>query len=102
GETSEVLAKIEEELDELKTEIDQGMPPDRIEDELGDLLFTVTNLARHLKVDPETALRSTNRKFERRFRDVEQALRRDGKIMTDTPLDDLDALWEAAKKAERS
>ena len=102
GETSEVLAKIEEELGELKTEIDQGMPPDRIEDELGDLLFTVTNLARHLKVDPETALRSTNRKFERRFRDVEQALRRDGKIMTDTPLDDLDALWEAAKKAERS
>ncbi|MGI9493653.1 MAG: nucleoside triphosphate pyrophosphohydrolase [Geminicoccaceae bacterium] len=102
GETSEVLVKIEEELDELKIEIDQGMPPDRIEDELGDLLFTVTNLARHLKVDPETALRGTNQKFERRFRDVEQALRRDRKVMADTPLDELDALWEAAKEAERS
>ncbi len=101
GKTSEVFAKIEEELDELKLEIDQGMPQDRIEDELGDVLFTVTNLARHLKIDPETALRRTNNKFERRFRSVEDALSRDGKLMADTPLDELDALWEAVKAAAK-
>lgn len=100
GESSEVFAKIREELDELQTEIDQGMSHDRIEDELGDVLFTVVNLARHLKLNPEKALGRTNRKFERRFRAVEQALRQDNKLMADTPLGDLEALWQAAKRTE--
>ena len=96
-ETRQVLDKIDEEISELKAEIDQGADADRIEDELGDVLFTVANLARHLKVDPEAALRRTNRKFEQRFRAVEDALRADGRSMTATPLKDLEALWQAAK-----
>ena len=96
-ETRQVLDKIDEEISELKAEIDQGADADRIEDEPGDVLFTVANLARHLKVDPEAALRRTNRKFEQRFRAVEDALRADGRSMTATPLKDLEALWQAAK-----
>ena len=74
---------------------------DRIEDELGDLLFTVANLARHLKIDPEEALRRTNRKFEQRFRAIEGALEKDGRVMQATPLDELERLWQAAKGVER-
>ena len=70
-----VIDKIEEELGELRTEIEAGKTdPARITDELGDVLFAVANLARHCKVDPEAALRSTNDKFEKRFRYVEQQL----------------------------
>lgn len=97
SETSEVFAKIREEIDELQAEIDQGMSSDRVEDELGDVLFSVANLARHLKLDPEVSLGRSNRKFEQRFRTVERALRRDGKVMAETPLDDLEILWQAAK-----
>jgi tetrapyrrole methylase family protein/MazG family protein/ATP diphosphatase len=100
-ETRQVLDKIDEELSELKVELESGAIPDRVEDELGDLLFTVANLARHLKVDPEEALRRTNRKFEQRFRAVEQALSKDGRAMIETPLDDLESLWQAAKGVER-
>lgn len=95
-----VLDKIREELDEVSQEIAVGAGHDRLEDEVGDLLFAVTNLARHLKVDPEAALRRTNRKFERRFRYIEQALAREGRHATDQPLDVLDALWEEAKRGE--
>ena len=101
-ETRQVLDKIEEELAEVKAELESGAVPDRVEDELGDLLFTVANLARHLKIDPEQALRRTNRKFELRFRAVEQALSKGGRAMADTPLDDLESLWQAAKGVERS
>lgn len=97
---SDVVAKIQEELGELQEEIDHNSASDRLEDELGDLLFTVANLARHLKLDPEEALSRTNRKFERRFRTVEESVRRDGKAMAETPLDDLEALWQAVKKTE--
>ncbi len=100
-ETRQVMDKIEEELSELKVELEEGAVPDRVEDELGDLLFTVANLARHLKIDPEEALRRTNRKFEQRFRAVEETLQRDGRAMTETPLDDLEALWQAAKGVEQ-
>ncbi|MGI9500451.1 MAG: nucleoside triphosphate pyrophosphohydrolase [Geminicoccaceae bacterium] len=100
-ETSQVLAKIDEELGELKVEIADGAAIDRLEDELGDVLCTVVNLARHLKIDPEKALRRTNDKFERRFRSIEQALERDGRVMTETPLDELETLWQAAKGDER-
>ncbi|MEM7041215.1 MAG: nucleoside triphosphate pyrophosphohydrolase [Pseudomonadota bacterium] len=100
-ETRQVLAKIDEELFELRTELDAGAATDRLEDELGDVLFTIANLARHLKIDPEEALRRTNRKFEKRFRAVEQALGQDGRAMQETPLDELERLWQAAKGVER-
>jgi len=102
GETYGVFAKIREELDELQQEVDQGMAVDRVEDELGDVLFTAANLARHLKIDPENALRRSNRKFERRFRAMEHALRKDGKLMADTSLGELEDLWQMAKIDEQS
>lgn len=93
-----VVDKIREELDEVCQEMAVGAGHDRLEDEVGDLLFAVTNLARHLKVDPEAALRRTNRKFERRFRFIEQALAREGRAVEDEPLEILDALWDQAKR----
>jgi nucleoside triphosphate diphosphatase len=92
-----VLDKIDEELRELHAELEQGAPRARIEDELGDLLFAVTNLARHLDVDPEAALRGTNAKFERRFRYIEDALDRQGRRIEDADPAEMDALWEEAK-----
>lgn len=99
-ETAQVFAKIQEELDELQAEMDQGASTDRLEDELGDVLLTVVNLARHLNLDPEAALRRTNRKFERRFRTIERALLTVNKTMIETPLDELESLWQAAKGIE--
>src|SRR3546814_17503140 len=72
-----------------------------LEDEVGDLLFVVVNLARHLHVDPESALRRTNAKFERRFRAMEAALAACGEKAEDQSLDTLEELWQAAKRAER-
>jgi ATP diphosphatase len=72
-----------------------------VREELGDLLFTVANLARHLEVEPETALRETNAKFERRFRSIERQLARRGKRPETSTLEEMDALWNAAKAAER-
>ncbi len=96
-----VLDKIAEELDELRHELDTEAAQERIADELGDLLFACTNLARHLHVDPESALRHANRKFEVRFRHIEHALSQQGRTPGDATLEELDALWEAAKRAER-
>ena len=73
-----------------------------LEDEVGDLLFATVNLARHLKHDPENALRRANRKFERRFRFIEQALREQGLSIQDRTLDELDALWGEAKRQEKN
>ena len=73
-----------------------------IHDEIGDLLFSVVNLARHLKVDPETALRSANAKFDRRFRFIEQALRDTLRPIESCTLEDLDALWGEAKRQEKN
>jgi ATP diphosphatase len=92
-----VLAKVAEELAELEQALDEGAPM-AIADELGDLLFSVVNLARHLRVDPETALRAANGKFERRFRFIEQALREAGRSIDNCSLEELDALWSTAKK----
>jgi len=100
-ETRQVMDKLEEELGELQAEITEGLSIDRVKDELGDVLFTIANLARHLKVDPEEALRRTNRKFERRFRAIEEALSQDGRSMSDTPLKELERLWQAAKGVEQ-
>jgi MazG family protein len=97
-----VLAKIEEELGELRHEIAVGAQPERLQDELGDLLFAVVNLARHLKIDPEAALRHTNAKFERRFGKVEQALEAEGKSPGDAGLEEMEAAWQRAKREERA
>jgi uncharacterized protein YabN with tetrapyrrole methylase and pyrophosphatase domain len=71
-------------------------------DEIGDLLFVIVNLARHLGVDPESALKAGNRKFRRRFRYVEERLRARGKKPADSSLDEMDALWNEAKRQEGS
>ena len=98
--SADVLAKIEEELGELKHELATGSVPDRVEDEMGDLLFTVVNLARHLGVDPETALRRTNGKFERRFRVVESALAELGRSPLDASLEEMERIWVETKRRE--
>src|SRR5690242_4445558 len=93
-----VIDKIEEELGELRTEIEAGKTdPARVTDELGDVLSAVANLARHCKVDPEAALRSTNDKFEKRFRYVEQQLAVQGKLPAQATLEEMEALWQDAK-----
>ena len=93
-----VLAKLREETDEITVEIDRS-PTDAggIQDEIGDLLFTVANLARHLKVDPDQALRRTNAKFISRFGHIEKSLAASGRTATDASLDEMEALWQDAK-----
>ncbi len=100
-EVEQVFAKLDEELGEIRAEIVADGGPDRLEDEVGDLLFVVANLARHLKVDPETALRRANAKFERRFRAMEAALEALGEKAEEQTLETLEELWQAAKRAER-
>ncbi|MEK9797536.1 MAG: MazG family protein, partial [Alphaproteobacteria bacterium] len=92
-----VLEKIEEEISELKAEMAGNGNPDRLADEMGDVLFSCVNLARHLKVDPEFALRGTNTKFETRFRRVEDSLRKDGVNGRDVGIEDYERRWQAAK-----
>ncbi len=98
----DVFAKIREELDELEKEITGEAAKDFLEDELGDVLFAVTNLARKLKIDPEVALRRTNRKFERRFRGIEAALARQGRKVSDASLEDMERLWNEMKAGEKT
>jgi ATP diphosphatase len=95
-----VLAKIREETDEIQAEIRSG-GSDKIAAEVGDLLFAVVNLARHVDVDPEAVLRAANHKFERRFGAIERALAERGKTPKDSTLAEMDALWDAAKAQER-
>jgi ATP diphosphatase len=92
-----VLAKIREEADEIEGELAAG---DRATAEVGDLLFAVVNLARHLDVDPEAMLRATNQKFERRFAAIERALADRGKSPQAASLEEMDELWNEAKAAE--
>jgi len=91
-----VLDKVREELDEL-AEARQRLGPAEIEGELGDLLFTIVNVARFLKVDPEQALRRTNSKFRRRFAHVESRLADCDKTVQQSSLDEMEALWQEAK-----
>jgi MazG family protein len=95
-----VLAKVEEELDEVRAEISAGADTDRLAGEIGDLLFAVVNLARHLGVDGEAALRATNAKFERRFAAIERSLAGDGRRLEDASLDEMEVLWQRAKLGE--
>lgn len=94
------LNKCREELDELDRALAQD-GPDRWRDEMGDLLFSCVNLARHAGIDAEAALRRANARFERRFRAMESRLAKDGRTADEVALDELDRLWEAAKIAER-
>jgi ATP diphosphatase len=94
-----VLAKIREEADEIEADLAAGRRGGAAA-EVGDLLFAVVNLARHLDADPEAVLRATNQKFERRFAAIERALAARGKSPTDSTLAEMDALWDAAKAAE--
>ena len=102
-----VIEKLKEELEEVRVEFDalaaapgSAEVRDRLEDELGDLLFVAANLARHAKVDPGAALRRANHKFERRFRAMETMAAADGVRLSDLPLDAQDAYWDRAKAAE--
>ncbi|HUG61129.1 MAG TPA: nucleoside triphosphate pyrophosphohydrolase [Methylomirabilota bacterium] len=92
-----VIAKIREELDELEAEIDGSGALSAVEGELGDVLFALANLGRHLKVDPDSALRATNEKFRRRFGYIEKALAAEGRSPREASLADMEALWQRAK-----
>ena len=97
-ETSQVIDKLQEEMMELSEELIKGKDNhDKIEEEFGDMMFVYANLARHLKINPETALRRCNKKFETRFKMIEQYLINDGKIIEESSLEKLDALWDKAK-----
>ncbi len=98
---SMVFDDIREELGELEAELSDTPDPDRLEDEMGDLLFCIANLARTLKVDPEAALRRTNEKFTRRFHYVEARVAESGGAVDNTDLAQLDSYWDEAKLAER-
>ena len=115
--------KLKEETEELQAEVKQIPPPGpvpvgrgvagakgsavpedlrhRLEGEIGDLFFVLVNIARYLSVDPESALRKTNRKFKRRFQYVEEQLRAHGKKLEESSLDDMEALWQESKSTER-
>ena len=102
-----VIEKIREELEEVRVEFDalaaapdSAAVRDRLEDEIGDLLFVAANLARHANVDPGAAMRRANHKFERRFRAMEAMAAADGVNLADLPLDAQDAYWNRAKAAE--
>jgi tetrapyrrole methylase family protein/MazG family protein/ATP diphosphatase len=99
--TDEVVAKLHEELDELRAEIAAGDQA-RVREEMGDLLFVVANLARKLDVEPEDALREANAKFIRRFHHIEARLAETGRKPTDSDLEEMDALWNEARRADKS
>jgi ATP diphosphatase len=97
-----VLAKLREEIDEIEAELDQApRRGDRIEGEVGDLLFAVANLARHVAIDPDQALRRTNAKFVSRFGAIEAALAGKDRTPQEASLAEMEAIWQAAKAAER-
>ncbi len=96
-----VIDKISEEAEELREAADD-LGPDKVEEEFGDLLFVMANLARHMKVDPEQALRRANAKFTRRFERIEALLTARGKRPEESDLEEMDALWGQAKAEERA
>jgi len=97
-----LFAKIREELDELEAEVTAGRNPERLADEFGDVLFTVTRLAGVVDQEPEAAMRGAQRKFTRRFNYMEERLRASGREMADVAPDELEALWAEAKRAEHN
>ncbi|UWP93650.1 nucleoside triphosphate pyrophosphohydrolase [Aliiroseovarius crassostreae] len=99
-ETTQVLDKLQEEASEL-VEAKNRLTQDEIREEMGDLLFVIANLARHLDVEPEEALRKANAKFERRFSYIEQRLAEQGRQPEDSSLDEMDALWNEIRAADK-
>jgi ATP diphosphatase len=97
---AQVIDKVREETAEIEEAL-AGGDKAAIQDEIGDLLFAVANLARHCGVDPEAALRGTNAKFERRFRHIETALSEKGRSTAEADLDEMERLWSEAKDRER-
>jgi ATP diphosphatase len=95
--------KLQEEIRELRDELSQSAKEEnaRVEEEVGDLFFVLVNLARHLSVDPESALKKTNRKFRRRFGSMEKHLRGSGKTPGEAGMEELEGLWQQVKEAER-
>jgi MazG family protein len=100
---TDVLDKIEEEVAEVRKEVESGATGDlsRAEEEMGDLLFAITNLSRKLGIEPEAALRRANEKFTKRFDAVEQAFAARGRALSETTLDEMEAEWQRAKTASR-
>ncbi|PWE55320.1 nucleoside triphosphate pyrophosphohydrolase [Metarhizobium album] len=101
SEPEPILDKIEEEIAELREALKEGRK-DKVADELGDLIFAVVNIGRHVKADPEQALRGTNTKFRRRFHHIETELAANGENLDDATLERMEALWQAAKQIERA
>ena len=103
----DIFDKLHEEIDELRAAISLHAESEaeedhtRVREELGDLLFAVTNIARHLQVEPEAALKSTNRKFRRRFRYIEEGLRARGRVLDAATLEEMEALWQEAKNSDK-
>jgi ATP diphosphatase len=97
-----VLDKISEEAGEIAQARRDGAPQDEIAGEIGDLLFVVANLARHLKVDPEAALRTTNAKVIKRFKWIEAALAKQGRTTSEATLEEMEELWQQAKTRAKS
>ena len=95
------LVKLDEEVLELREAIAAKTDPARVAEEVGDLLFAAVNVARLTGVDPESALKASNRKFRRRFRHIEDRLRAEGRRPADSTLEEMDRLWDEAKRAER-
>jgi len=102
----DIFGKLHEEIDELRAAINHHAASEdeadhmRVREELGDILFAVTNISRHLKVEPEAALKLTNRKFRRRFRHIEEGLSRLGRTLEAATLDEMESLWQEAKKGD--
>ena len=95
-----IFDKLQEEMQELKEVISSGGEEgrrERLEDEIGDMLFVIVNIARYLKIDSESALKRANRKFKARFRYMESELAKQGKSLEETPLEEMEALWQKAK-----
>lgn len=94
----EVWDKVQEELSELRKEVDNQS--DRIEDELGDVLFALINYARFIRINPDDALEKTNRKFIRRFQHIEESAKASGRKLTDLSLEEMEAYWQESKQSE--
>ncbi len=101
-ETVQVLDKMQEESAELVEAYQNDEGHERLKEEFGDLMFVMANLARHMKIDPEEALRGANAKFERRFKGIEARLHATGRSPKESDLEEMDALWNAVKADERT
>jgi MazG family protein len=98
----DIFAKLEEEVRELRAELDrEDRDPDAVADEIGDLLFVVTNIARWYGIEPESALKGSNRKFRRRFSHIERRLQEENRTWAETSLPEMDRFWDEAKRLER-